>query len=98
MVELQRAQQRRKKYRRVGVVAIIVLIAIGLAVYSGTRGSSKKKTTTATAAPIADRRDSHRRHHLPEGERQLAAHHLVRPSPTDMHRSVEALHGDLHHV
>ena len=46
MAELQRAQQRRSRVRRVVIVAAVVAIAIGLAVYTGTQGSSSKKVST----------------------------------------------------
>ena len=50
MAELQRAQKRRRAYRRYGVIGVIVLLFIGLAIYTGTRSSSAKKKTTTNAA------------------------------------------------
>ncbi len=50
MAELQRAQKRRRQYRRYAVFATVVVVFVGLAVYAGTRGSSAKKTTSNSPA------------------------------------------------
>lgn len=48
MAELQRAQQRRSRVRRGVIIGVIVAAAIGLAVYTGTQGSSSKKVATSS--------------------------------------------------
>ena len=53
MAELQRAQQRRSRVRRGVIVGVVVAIAIGLAVYTGTQGSSSKKVTTSSPSTTA---------------------------------------------
>ena len=49
MAQLQQAQRRRQRGRRAIVIGVIVAAAIGLAVYTGTRGSGKSKVSTAGA-------------------------------------------------
>ncbi|MGH9116163.1 MAG: peptidylprolyl isomerase [Acidimicrobiales bacterium] len=53
MAQLQRAQKRRSRTRKGIIVAVVVLVAIGLAVYTGTTGNSKKKVSTATTPTTA---------------------------------------------
>jgi len=53
MAELQRAQQKRSRVRRGVIVGLVVALAIGLAVYTGTRGSSSKKITTSSPTTTA---------------------------------------------
>lgn len=48
MAELQRAQQRRSRVRRGVIIGVIVAVAIGLAIYTGTQGSSSKRVGTST--------------------------------------------------
>lgn len=54
MAELQRAQQRRNRTRRAIVVGVVVALAVGLAIYTGTQGGSSKKvkTSSATTTPL----------------------------------------------
>lgn len=53
MAELQAAQKRRRRIRRYGVIGLVVLVFVALAVYTGTRGGSSKKTTTNRPATTA---------------------------------------------
>jgi cyclophilin family peptidyl-prolyl cis-trans isomerase len=48
MAELQQAQKRRSRLRRGGIFGIIILVVVGLAIYTGTRGSSSKKKSSST--------------------------------------------------
>lgn len=51
MAELQTAQRRSQRRRQLVVIAAVVLVFLGLAVYVGTRGSSGKAKTTNAKAP-----------------------------------------------
>jgi cyclophilin family peptidyl-prolyl cis-trans isomerase len=49
MAQLQRAQQsRRRRTRTYPIIAVVILLAIGLAIVTGTSGGSKKKASTTT--------------------------------------------------
>ncbi len=49
MAELQQAQRKRQRGRRGIIIGVIIAAAIGLAIYTGTRGGSKSKVSTSGA-------------------------------------------------
>ncbi len=53
MAELQQAQKRRLRVRRGVIVGVILLVVIGLVIYTGTRGNSSKKVTTGSSTTKA---------------------------------------------
>jgi len=53
MAQLQQAQKRRSRTRRGVVIALVVAVAIGLAIYTGSRGNSSKVSTSGTSTTAA---------------------------------------------
>ncbi len=54
MAQLQRAQVKRRRWRRtVPIIIVVVAVAIGLAIYTGSKGSSKKTNTSSSATTLA---------------------------------------------
>lgn len=49
MAQLQQAQRRRQRGRRGIIIAVVIALAIGLAIYTGSQGNSKKVSTASSS-------------------------------------------------